>query len=263
MKKNFKRKNYVLIGAIGIAAVALTSVGFATWITGMQQTTVTTGDISVSVDTAENSTKYLDVVIDSSNSTMHIGEKVTSGAITNSGDPTDLEIAFTKFQLIIGDKYTSTQLEKVKVEMTVTNLPTGITFTNGGFVPTNLYGTTKNSENKSYLQFPAEFGTVTDGKFYVNMTDVAESEKSANLKGYTVKKATLETGNKLTLTWGTVFGNKKESPATYYNGRLDATQNVEEKLGIMDEATKTLNHMKDLLNGKTLTYTFTVTGLPE
>ena len=39
MKKNFKRKNYVLIGAIGIAAVALTSVGFATWITGMQNLT--------------------------------------------------------------------------------------------------------------------------------------------------------------------------------------------------------------------------------
>ena len=60
MKKNFKRKNYVLIGAIGIAAVALTSVGFATWITGMQQTTAT-NNISVTVDTDESWNYKLDI----------------------------------------------------------------------------------------------------------------------------------------------------------------------------------------------------------
>ena len=147
--------------------------------------------------------------------------------------------------------------------MTVSGLPAGITFTNGGFVPTKLYGDI-NNDGKSYLKFPTSFGeySTNDHKFYVNMTDVAEKDKSANLKGYTVKKATLETDNKLTLAWGTLFGTEGKSPATYYNRRIDATQNVEEKLGIMDEATKTLNHMKDLLNGKTLTYTFTVTGLP-
>ena len=258
MRKNFKRKNNVLIGAIGIAAVALTSVGFATWITGMQKTEAVINNISVNVDTAENSTKYLEVVISDTNKTMHIRENATSGAITNSSEATDLDIAFDKFQLIIGDKYNSAQLENVKVEMTVTELPEGITFTNGGFVPTNLYGDIAN-DGKSYLQFPASFGTVTDGKFYVNMTDVAEKDKSANLKGYTVKKATLETDNKLTLAWGSLFGGV--SPATHFNG-LMKDKDVETQLGIMDKATKTLNHMKDLLNGKTLTYTFTVTGLP-
>lgn len=262
MKKNFKRKNYVLIGAIGIAAVALTSVGFATWITGMQQTTAT-NNISVTVDTAQNSTKYLEVVIDSDNDEMHIGEKVTSGAITNSGNATDLEIAFTKFQLIIGDKYKSTQLENVKVEMAVSNLPTGITFTNGGFVPTDLYEGAENTYKKSYLQFPTTFGEYSevDKKFYVKMKDLTEAEKSANLKGYTVKKAVLVDDTKLTLAWGTLFGG--DSPATYYNGLMPENTDVETKLGIMDTATKTLNHMSSLLNGKTLTYTFTVTGLPE
>lgn len=257
MKKNFKRKNYVLIGAIGIAAVALTSVGFATWITGMQKTEAIINDISVSVDTAENSTKYLDVVIDSTNSTMHIGENVTGGKITNSGTATDLEIAFTKFQLIIGNTYTSEQIAAAKVQMTVGGLPAGITFTNGGFVPTNLYGTTANSEKKSYLQFPTEFGRVEGENFYVNMTNGAAGV--GNLEGYTVRKATLEADNKLTLKWGTLFGGN--SPATYYNGLMPENTDVETQLGIMDKATKTLNHMNELLNGKKLTYTFTVIGL--
>ena len=51
MRKNFKRKNYVLFGAIGIAAVALSSVGFATWITGMQKLTDDDNTITIKVDT--------------------------------------------------------------------------------------------------------------------------------------------------------------------------------------------------------------------
>ena len=61
MKKNFKRKNYVLIGAIGIAAVALTSVGFATWITGMQKPEAIIENISVTVDTDESWNYKLDI----------------------------------------------------------------------------------------------------------------------------------------------------------------------------------------------------------
>lgn len=263
MRKNFKRKNYVLFGAIGIAAVALSSVGFATWITGMQQTTQD-GSISVTVDTAENSTKYLDIALSDTNKTLHLGENITvegQKISTANGKAQDLDIAFSSFQLIIGDKYSSEQIAAAKVKLEIKNLPAGITFTNGAFVPTNLYADNVNTNGESYLKLPANFGTVTNGVYYVNMTDVDDNDKSANLKGYTVKKPTLAEGGKLNFSWGTIFGNNGDSPLTYYNSLLEAETNVETKLGIMDTATKTLNHMHKLLNNANLTFTFTLVGL--
>ena len=77
MKKRIKRNNYILFGAIAVAAVALSGVGFATWITGMQKLTDDDNTITIKVDTAKNDTLYIDAAIDINDSSIYLGEAST------------------------------------------------------------------------------------------------------------------------------------------------------------------------------------------
>lgn len=246
MRKNFKRKNYVLFGAIGIAAVALSSVGFATWITGMQQTTQT-GSINVTVDTASNDTLYLDAALSESSISIHQQTVTNNGKISVTGNETDADLAitFSKFKVYVSDKY---QASSVNVTMTVS-------FFNGesaykDVVYTNK-GIAKSGSTETYITLPS----VLTGDQGVSL-----KASSTKLDGYTVKE--LDAQN-LTVSfgWGTVFGS--EDPVTHYNKLIDAAgDNTEKKLEEMGKATKTLNEMNSLLNGKTIKLSFKLEATP-
>ena len=242
MKKNFKRKNYVLIGAIGIAAVALTSVGFATWITGMQQPT-DDSTISVAVDTARNDTKYIEAELEESKlylgeptSESQTGEKIN---ITN-GKATDLSIKFSSFRVIVSDIYDPST---ISVAMTVS-------FTNGdkaAYLPAKR-GFTKNGGDKTYIAFQDTF-VDNEGK-------VALKDKTKPLNGYYEKE--LDGGTTIALEWGDTFGEGNIAPSKYYNDQLTSDKTLDQKLELMSTATKTLNEMYTALNGQTITLHFEV-----
>ena len=240
MKKNFKRKNYVLIGAIGIAAVALTSVGFATWITGMQQLT-DDSRITVAVDTARNDTKYIEAEL--SESQLYLGEpksaSQTEGKINIVGEQTtDLSITFSSFRVIVSDIYDPS---KISVTMTVS-------FSNTGKATylTDKNGFAKNDGETTYVAFPTTF--VDKGK-------VALKDKTKPLNGYYEKELNDTT---ITLKWGDTFGDGTKTPSEYYNDKLKSATSIDQKLGIMSEATSTLNEMYTALNGQTITLHFEV-----
>ena len=243
MKKNFKRKNYVLIGAIGIAAVALTSVGFATWITGMQQPT-DDSTISVAVDTARNDTKYIEAEL--SESQLYLGEP-TSASQTGEkiniaeGHETDLSITFSSFRVIVSDIYDPST---ISVTMTVSFSNTG----KATYLPAKR-GFTKNGGDKTYIAFQETF-VDNEGK-------VALKPKTEPLKGYYEKELNDPT---ITLKWGDTFGDGTKTPSEYYNGKLTSATSIDQKLGIMSEATSTLNEMYTALNGQTITLHFEVTA---
>ena len=114
MRKNFKRKNHVLIGAIGIAAVALTSVGFATWITGITQNEATTGGISIEVDTVNNKTSYIEAAV-GADEKIKIGEQnvlsTTNGDlyVANTITP-DFDVTLTNFRVITSTNFKITNV---------------------------------------------------------------------------------------------------------------------------------------------------------
>lgn len=239
MKKNFKRKNYVLIGAIGIAAIALTSVGFATWITGMQQPK-DDSTISVAVDTARNDTKYIEATLEESKlylgeptSESQTGEKIN---ITN-GKATDLSIKFSSFRVIVSDIY---EESSISVGMTVSfSDDTKADYLQGE------NGFTKKGGSTTYIAFPITF---------VNNGVVKLNPKESSLTGYYEKELVSPT---IELTWGDTFENKK--PSEYYNDQLTSgNKTLDQKLGLMSTATSTLKEMYTALNGQTITLTFTV-----
>ena len=130
MNKNRKSK-LVLFSVIGLAAVSIGTVGFATWVVGVQKTE-TSLTVKALVDDTTNSSLYLDAV--ASEAPVKIAEKVaypSSGekqpydVITTETEssPSDgitvdadaLKFSFTKLQFSIGEA--ATMHTKLKIEL--------------------------------------------------------------------------------------------------------------------------------------------------
>ena len=105
MKKNIKSK-IVLFSVIGLAAISIGTVGFATWVTGLDKKTETV-NTSITVDTASNKTCYVEAVLGDDNS-ISLTENTTDkdSLIKIEGTPaaTDLTITFTKLKVIVSSE---------------------------------------------------------------------------------------------------------------------------------------------------------------
>lgn len=251
MKKNFKRKNYVLIGAIGIAAVALTSVGFATWITGIQQKTDTTNDISVSVDAVNNKTSYIEVAVDQAE-TIKIGEASTvsnQNGVMNVESPidADLEVTFTTFKVITDTNF---RISNIGISLAIyegDNFSSKVLVdsTNGIYAKT-INGTSNESTKSTYIT--------------LNKTTIATSELTkltegaGHVKGYNCYKLT---NMNLKFSWGSLFGNVE--PSTHY-GSFTENSSFEDRLAKVQQATAELTEMYSNLNGSKMKITFTLNG---
>ena len=252
MKKRIKRNNYILFGAIAVAAVALSGVGFATWITGMQKLTDDDNTITIKVDTAKNDTLYIDAAIDTNDSSIYLGEASTEQSgnsiyISNGSTP-DLTFKFSQFRVIASDYYDPST---ISVTMTV-----GFTTENIADYVTSKNGFASEGKNDTYIEFSTDF--VNNGFVQLENKTLQSTDP---LYGYTVKGLK---NNEITLSWGSAFGKNTNGPATYYNNQLkDGTKSLDEKLQIMQTATSTLNAMNTALNNQTITLSFVVTATPR
>lgn len=226
MKKNKKAK-IVLFSVVGLAAISIGTVGFATWITGIVDKEKTS-NITVTVDTSKNTTCILE--INQTDSSIHLGEKdvaQTNGKIyTQDGSEEDLIISFNKFRVISTSDIT---VSSVKFEIT------GISNngeTNPLVITTSKLGVGKSDDvNKSYLDLKS--GSIN------SPTAVDGTNK---LTGYKIYDFTTSGKLDIEFQWGGLFGNT--SPSTYYNQLLGgASLTTEDKLEIMNNANTTLNEM--------------------
>ena len=246
MKKNKKAK-IVLFSVLGLAAISIGTVGFATWITGIVDKEKTS-DITVAVDTSKNTTCILE--INQTNSSIHLGENVTqaNGKIyTQDGSPEDLVISFDKFRVISTSDIT---VSSVKFEITgISNNET-----NPLVITTSKLGVGKSDVvNKSYLDLKSS-----------SIINPAVRDGTDKLSGYKIYDFTTSGNLNIEFQWGGLFGNK--SPSKYYNELLGvASLTTEDKLEIMNNANTTLNEMNkyfkygESFKGLTITATV-VTG---
>lgn len=255
MKKNFKRKNYVLIGAIGIAAVALTSVGFATWITGITQNEVTTGGISIEVDTVNNKTSYIEAAV-GADEKIKIGEPNVSS--TTNGDlyventiTPDFDVTLTSFRVITSTNFTNLSVGiSLAIYETNGNESTVVKTEGVGIYPVELDGTTNTGKDTYIALGKSELTTAENG----GLTPIASAE-GGKVEGYNCYTLS---DMKLTFVWGTAFDSK--TPTKFYENMNSTADTFEEKLANVQEATSRLTKMNTDLNGKKLKITFTLNG---
>ena len=253
MKKNTKSK-IVLFSVIGLAAISIGTVGFATWITGIESKT-DAETLTVTVDNSKNTTCIVEAAL--SDAAIHVGEHVEKSSenlIYNNGALQDLEIIFSKFVVI-----SSPDVSISKVNLNIGGVGTTTSISNceiidNGVVPTNLYEGKENTDSKSYFKLSQSelgFDEIIDGLYLKTMAGSDENYVSG-YNCYTLNNMTLS------FSWGSLFNSY--SPCTYYNEQLKTFEKTSDKLKNMQEYNKILNQMYSNLSvaGNKLTLTITV-----
>lgn len=264
MNKNRKSK-LVLFSVIGLAAVSIGTVGFATWVVGVQKTE-TSLTVKALVDDTTNSSLYLDAV--ASEAPVKIAEKVaypSSGekqpydvitTVTESSpsdgitvDADALKFSFTKLQFSIGE--VATMPTKLKIELLKgvdENVANKVSSENNKLGSSLRGGTSWN-----YLSFDYTYTLSTtldtnliDENKVLKITESPETGKS--YKTYVIENKTF------TFDWGSFFNSK--SPVNYYNGLAEtiwdgeSTNKVEKLFNLADSAHAEIKQMKTALTAE-------------
>lgn len=264
----FKKKKIVLTSVLALAGVSLATVGFATWVVGLQKQTE---DLTVNaiVDNSENQAIYLEAVTDSKK--VEVAEKVAYTELQNNeivkaqnggsvaiSDKT-LQFTFTTLQYSVGNNVKETENPNHITFELLTTDECNIVKKANCLMDDKYRTAATDTDGKSqyhYLQFKEEFNLVTEGTGK-NVTLDESVSTTATYKTYKVDKVTY------TLNWGDFFGNADmnttASPREFYNAKsvskaagLKASEIKSELFADADKANTELQKMKEALEGGTL-----------
>lgn len=244
MKKN--KSKIVLFSVIGLAAISIGTVGFATWITGIKHVTMT-DNLTIEVDNSKNDTVLLDATLSSKQIVLKESVKDQEYLNTdNTGVSPVLSLNFTTFIVTTSKDYTFNGVD-IALSFAESVTDVAVDETNNSIYPTKLFDNSDNtSSKKSYI-------TLAKTKFASSeFNEIIDTKDSNYIDGYKTYKFT---SMKLDFSWGDMFNSN--SPCTFYNNPSPLPANNKEKLQYMEKANKTLQKMYRDLNGKTITLTLT------
>ena len=243
-----KKSKFVLFSVIGLAAISIGTVGFATWITGVENRTAT-DNVTVNVDTSKNKTVIVEAALSETDNTLSLTEPTTTNSQlikVENGKDTDLTVTFKSFRVIVSDAYT---LDSIKFTLEGTSIANCLISDDKlSIYPENLYAGASNTKKSSYLK-------ITNSTLNTSSLKTIASEEKGYIEGYTCYTLTT---NAFTFSWGTMFGDGSQTPSTYLSTCSDA-QNLlaDAKLAYVEKCNKMLNAMHSNLNNKKLTLTIT------
>lgn len=252
MKKSQKSK-IVLCSILGLAAISIGSVGFATWLVGVNKTTETL-QLEAKVDNTKNDSIYLEAIITANSFVVaertEYDKKADGGIVgasKNAGsdftvNENALKFTFSSFKLSVGKGVTSTDYpKKVVVDFNSTVSENSSAYVDSTaskinectyqkwdsetskYVSTaigNSVRTLDQGETKfSYIKYHEEFNLEAEGVF-------RKTDKTTYWE-YELNNKTRE------FSWGSFFGGK--SPVNFYN---DLYNTYNQKTG-----TSTKNYM--------------------
>ena len=264
----------MLISLISIATVALGSVGFATWIIGVQKTSTDVGNLKVETDTVKNNSIFLTATLPT-NAKIAFGETtgdVKDGILANLDKylkkDNAMKFDFASIQYKVGKEVTK-KPAKLKMELVTSDTK-------------NASNYVESSKNK-FNTIRTGTGTGTDTTFeYVNYYEVIDltvgtivtlDDSDPNIETYTFTDSALK---KHTFKWGSFFGNnwnngvlqgtdtKEYSPLTYYNEVICKNVSNDDFKTLTDyasNATAEIKQMKVDLEAEGTTFTITLTLL--
>lgn len=267
----FKKKKIVLTSVLALAGVSLATVGFATWVVGLQKDNETL-TVNAIVDNSQNQSIYLEAVTDKK--TVVVAEKVAytdadikaNEIVTAKESETvgvsdkALQFTFETLQYSVGkDVIHDKQPNHIKFELLTTDECNIVKKANCK-MDTNYRDAATGTDDKSqyhYLQFVEEFDLVKDGA-KPNVTKDETVDANASYETFKLNKVTY------TLNWGDFFGNADTStnmsPREFYNtksvakaGTLEEKDVKSELFKDADNANIELQKMKEALDAGTLT----------
>ncbi len=269
-----KKKNRIIIGAISaFTLVSVATIGFSSWVIGVQQQEVDVEGLKLSVDTVENDSVFLDVTLPA-NETVKICEpsKVTRTETTDIVGTSDSTasggIGYSedamKFSL-------QTITLRVGKNVSSDNTPKGVKFTLSTEDGKNTFNKVETNEfassDVSGWQDKTARGVGPSWTYLALETTIAlteftsdsETNSSASYTTYTLED------KQLTLLWGTFFGNatvsgQNKKPTDFYNSlykSVESDPSPDPSFDILMEAatkaTTELKAMNKAMTNKTIT----------
>ena len=226
----FKKKKIVLTSVLALAGVSLATVGFATWVVGLDKMDDTL-HVEAIVDNSVNKSVYLEAVTNKANliiaekdvypvegaqkkdQDIISAEKATTGEdIPYTVNPDALKFSFDKLQYSVGNKAT---------------IPTTMTIE---LVDDNA----KNKLTKDDCLMDEHYRTKQDGYSYVKFKKVITLNETTYTKQVTPTGQTYDVyvinDKTFTFEWGSFFGNNEKvvegeqnkSPVGFYNEKSNA-----------------------------------------
>lgn len=244
-----KRNKIIAVCASVFAVISVATVGFATWLVGVTQTSLGLG-VETQVDSVQNETQYVEATV-AEGTKITVAEKEEHkrtgknivGASANDGeaaiqvDENALTFSFELITVRIGKNATT---PPTKVVITLDNEKSTANQVTQNLMTETYRPALEEGNYWTYLALePITLTLSTD----FNPTD------SDTYTTYTLKEE-----NKLVqLSWGTFFGgDEPTNPVAYYNGLVD-DQGFEELLNMSDHASAELTKMNEVLSAGTLT----------
>ena len=241
MKKN-KKSKLVLFSVIGLAAISIGTVGFATWMVGVQKKEETL-TISALVDNTLNNSIYLEAEITNNNVVIaeraeHVKSESTpstdivfaskKGGEDFTVNENALKFTFSKLQFSKGTSVAFPTQLKLELQTSANN-----TVSSTG----NLTGR-EEAESWTYLKL----NKTIDINSSMYTLDNGVTGKSYETYKFNEKTYSLE--------WGTFFGNDGKSPVQYYNA-LAGTGNrtMADLFELSDKVYSEISTMKSTLLG--------------
>lgn len=248
MKRN-KKSKLVLFSVLGLAAISIGTVGFATWMVGVQKTNdVLT--VTANVDNTLNESIFLEattstnplIIAESAAHTKEgrdiLGAK-TDGELSEGNvmvSENALKFSFTTLQYSVGNGAVNPTKLHIALEPVETNTINKVTVN-------KLGQEERTGDSWTYLAFDKTYNiSNNEGE---NNIAVAETDKGS-YKLYTFNT------KEFTLDWGSFFGGK--SPVSYYNeiSKKEKYNNASDIFKLADNVYNELITMKSALKSGNL-----------
>ena len=262
--KNNKKKKIIIGSCVGLALVSLCSVGFATWLVGMNKDSATAEITEIKFDAVSSQTKYVDIA-GVNGDTLTIVDSVTSNEDGNNNivlqgeAKTDLNVALEKFELAYSKKGTLGTFKSLKLNASIDGVKTGLpAYTTE---TTDVFG--RNADTNYYYIKLDKFSetstaTYTETTITYDSTTKLKSDFDANSKtieGFEYYKIK-DSSKTLKFTWGNMFEGKP--PIEYYQGKLGEAEDIETKLKMLNAIDQELTAMNSAFENKTIKITVTL-----
>ena len=243
-----KRSKYIALSVSALALVSVCSIGFATWLVGIQQTTDTV-TLEAEVDNYVNDTIFLSANLSTTSVKICETSKVdkTGNNIIGTTEPGKEGIGYAEDGLQFKFKDITLKVSKTTTAKVPDTIEVSLADNNAwNKVTDSSLGNDKRPDTGigwTYLTL-GENGSLE----FSLATDFDKNSDDPDYDTYTLKSAKLTQ----TFGWGTFFDGK--APTTFYNNKYeDAMDNFSEVTAGVTAITTELRAMKNAFTGQTIT----------
>ena len=262
--KNNKKKKIILGSCVGLALVSLCSVGFATWLVGMNKESATAEITNIKFDAVSSQTKYVDIAGATEDTLTIVDNSVTTNPDGNNNiilegtSKKDLDVTLAKFELAYSSEG---KFENLELSASIDGVDTGLPVY--PVKENDIFGRTADpNTNYYYIELDkfSETSTAayTETTITYDSTAKLKSDFDANtepIEGFEYYKIK-DTSKTLIFTWGNMFEGK--APIEYYQDKLDKATDIAKKLKMLNAIDQELTAMNEAFKNKTIKITVTL-----